>query len=196
MTYSKPRDPLHYMEDCIQKIRDTQVSNQVKWHTFLPPITRRYEITTQDYIVRRTEPIPALYPLKAKAIEYPVLGTYQTLPSIQQNEPKKKTKAWKNIVFVLGGPGSGKGTQCKRLAAEFNYVHLSVGELLRDEVQKETPAGKEIDGLMKQGAIIPMHMTLRLLLDAMKQCDDKEGFLIDGFPRQLDQAIEFEQKVF
>jgi len=60
------------------------------------------------------------------------------------------------LVFVLGGPGSGKGTQCSRLAREFNLSHLSVGDLLRTEAAKGTDLGKEIDEYMKEGKIVPI----------------------------------------
>lgn len=62
----------------------------------------------------------------------------------------------KDIVFVLGGPGSGKGTQCDRLKKEFNLFHLSVGDLLREEVAKKTELGLTMDAIMREGGIVPM----------------------------------------
>jgi adenylate kinase family enzyme len=64
--------------------------------------------------------------------------------------------SWSNIVFVLGGPGSGKGTQCARIAKEFNYFHLSAGDLLRAEVNTGSDLGKRIDEMIKEGKIVPM----------------------------------------
>ncbi|KAI8922607.1 adenylate kinase-domain-containing protein [Entophlyctis helioformis] len=104
-------------------------------------------------------------------------------------------RAWSNIVFVLGGPGSGKGTQCVRLAKEFNYAHLSAGDLLREEVATGSELGKQLNVLMKEGKIVPMNVTLRLLRSAMERVGECDGFLVDGFPRQLDQAIAFEDQV-
>ena len=67
-----------------------------------------------------------------------------------------RPESWSNIVFVLGGPGSGKGTQCARISKEFNYFHLSAGDLLRAEVSTGSELGKKIDGMIKEGKIVPM----------------------------------------
>ncbi|KAJ3038851.1 hypothetical protein HDV00_000257 [Rhizophlyctis rosea] len=122
------------------------------------------------------------------------------LEKIIEKEPEMpppifKGPAWDNIVFVLGGPGCGKGTNCARIAKEFNYTHLSAGDLLRAEVATGSDLGKELDLMMKEGRIVPMKVTLRLLREAMLKTDDADGFLIDGFPRQLDQAEAFEDQV-
>ncbi|KAJ3177163.1 hypothetical protein HDU87_004655 [Geranomyces variabilis] len=108
----------------------------------------------------------------------------------------QKGPAWDNIVFVLGGPGCGKGTQCARISRDYNYTHLSAGDLLRDEVATGSELGKELDSMMKEGKIVPMHVTIRLLSAAMEKAPETAaGFLIDGFPRQLDQAVAFEQQI-
>jgi len=100
-----------------------------------------------------------------------------------------------NIIFVVGGPGSGKGTNCTRLSEEFNLCHLSVGDLLRLEALKGSERGKLLDEYMKEGKIVPMEITLEVVRSAIIENEGKSGFLIDGFPRKLDQAIEFEEKV-
>jgi len=100
-----------------------------------------------------------------------------------------------NIIFVVGGPGSGKGTNCTRLSEEFNLCHLSVGDLLRNEASKGSERGKLLDEYMKEGKIVPMEITLDVVRAAILENQTKAGFLIDGFPRKLDQALEFEEKV-
>ncbi|TPX35707.1 hypothetical protein SmJEL517_g01885 [Synchytrium microbalum] len=100
------------------------------------------------------------------------------------------------VVFVLGGPGAGKGTQCERLVRDFGFVHLSAGDLLRAE--RERPGsqyGDLINNTIKEGKIVPSHITIGLLYNAMKNESDKLRFLIDGFPRALDQALSFEEHV-
>ncbi|KAJ3185685.1 hypothetical protein HDU85_001039 [Gaertneriomyces sp. JEL0708] len=108
----------------------------------------------------------------------------------------KLGKAWENIVFVLGGPGCGKGTQCALISRDYNYTHLSAGDLLRAEVSTGSDLGKQLDSMMKEGKIVPMEVTIKLLRQAMEKAPlDAAGFLIDGFPRELDQALAFEDKV-
>ncbi|VEN51627.1 unnamed protein product [Callosobruchus maculatus] len=90
------------------------------------------------------------------------------------------------VVFVLGGPGAGKGTQCQRIVQNYGYVHLSAGDLLRAERQRPgSKLGELIEGHIKNGTIVPVEITCSLLETAMKE-SGKEKFLIDGFPRNQD----------
>lgn len=91
-----------------------------------------------------------------------------------------------NVIFVLGGPGAGKGTQCENIVREFGYVHLSAGDLLREERQRPgSQFGEEIDTHIKNGTIVPVQITCSLLKRAMES-SGKNRFLIDGFPRNQD----------
>merc|ERR1711915_945438 len=91
-----------------------------------------------------------------------------------------------NEIFVLGGPGAGKGTQCTKIVEEFGYVHLSAGDLLREERSKPgSEFGELIEGHIKNGTIVPVEITCSLLTRAMKE-SGKNDFLIDGFPRNED----------
>ncbi|XP_061168023.1 UMP-CMP kinase-like [Saccostrea echinata] len=91
-----------------------------------------------------------------------------------------------NVIFVLGGPGAGKGTQCEYIVRDFGYVHLSAGDLLREERQRPgSQFGEEIDGHIKNGTIVPVQITCSLLKRAMEN-SGKNRFLIDGFPRNRD----------
>ncbi|GFR39846.1 hypothetical protein Agub_g342 [Astrephomene gubernaculifera] len=95
------------------------------------------------------------------------------------------------IVFVLGGPGSGKGTQCDKMKEEYECVHLSAGDLLRAEVKSGSEVGQKCEALMRDGKLVPVAVTLNLLKQAMIESGGR-FFLIDGFPRALDQAAQFE----
>ncbi|KAK5676090.1 bifunctional uridylate/adenylate kinase [Elasticomyces elasticus] len=103
------------------------------------------------------------------------------------------------VVFVLGGPGAGKGTQCANIVRDYGFQHLSAGDLLRAEQDREgSEFGDMIKTYIKEGQIVPMEVTIQLLENAMTHTIDKENkrkFLIDGFPRKMDQAIAFEEKV-
>ncbi|KAM9789802.1 UMP-CMP kinase [Neosynchiropus ocellatus] len=95
------------------------------------------------------------------------------------------------VVFVLGGPGAGKGTQCSKIVENYNYTHLSAGDLLREErARPESADGQLIANYIKEGKIVPVEITIKLLkkaMDATMQRDKtKSRFLIDGFPRNED----------
>ena len=98
------------------------------------------------------------------------------------------------IVFVLGGPGSGKGTQCEQLVSKYGFSHFSAGDLLRAEVASGSDQGKELEAIMKEGKLVPSSVTIALLKKAIATSEGTK-FLIDGFPRALDQAEEFEEEV-
>ena len=107
----------------------------------------------------------------------------------QLSAPKKDTPTFSpnkvSVIFVLGGPGAGKGTQCDRLVRDYGFTHLSAGDLLREEQDREgSQFGSLIKDYIKEGTIVPMEITVQLLENAMN--DDlthKQGngrFLIDG----------------
>lgn len=99
-------------------------------------------------------------------------------------------------IFVLGGPGSGKGTQCERIVQKYGFTHLSTGDLLRDEVASGSARGKELTAIMEKGDLVPLETVLLLLKDAMlAKLATSKGFLIDGYPRELAQGHRFEQDV-
>jgi hypothetical protein len=62
------------------------------------------------------------------------------------------------IIFVLGGPGSGKGTQCEKIVSKFGYTHLSAGDLLREEVRSGSAVGKQCEQIMREGKLVPMEV--------------------------------------
>jgi len=100
------------------------------------------------------------------------------------------------IVWVLGGPGSGKGTQCARLVEKYGFVHLSSGDLLRDEVASGSAKGKELNEIMSKGILVPREVVLDLIKSAIeKNLSTAKGFLIDGYPREVEQGIDFEAKI-
>lgn len=122
-------------------------------------------------------------------------------------QPPKSTPTFSpsdvTVVFVLGGPGAGKGTQCANLVAKYNFTHLSAGDLLRAEQERPgSQFGDLIRSYIKDGLIVPMEVTIQLLENAMTEALQKSSgsstkgrFLIDGFPRKMDQAQKFEESV-
>lgn len=96
------------------------------------------------------------------------------------------------VVFVLGGPGSGKGTQCANIVKHFGFTHLSAGDLLRAEIKSGSENGAMIQNMIKEGKIVPSEVTVKLLQRAMLESGN-DKFLIDGFPRNEENRIAFEK---
>ncbi|OHE95757.1 UMP-CMP kinase [Colletotrichum orchidophilum] len=137
---------------------------------------------------------------RAEMAALPAPEANQALPS-----PTKSTPTFSpsdvTVLFVLGGPGAGKGTQCARLVSDYGFTHLSAGDLLRAEQDRPgSQFGQLIKDYIKDGLIVPMEVTVQLLENAMTETiktnpGGKARFLIDGFPRKMDQAVKFEEAV-
>jgi adenylate kinase len=97
----------------------------------------------------------------------------------------------KNIIFV-GPQGSGKGTQAKIISLELAIPHISTGDLLRDV---EGELRKEVDKYMKAGKLVPDELILQILKTRISQADCKKGFILDGYPRNIEQAKELDKIV-
>ncbi len=96
------------------------------------------------------------------------------------------------IVF-LGPPGAGKGTQAAEFAREHHIAHLSTGDLLRAAVSGGTPLGREAEGYMRAGRLVPDDLVLQILEERLRSPEAREGFILDGYPRNLAQAMELER---
>src|SRR5438094_9740953 len=92
------------------------------------------------------------------------------------------------IGIIFGPPGSGKGTQAARIEAEFNLKHLSTGEILRAEVARGTPIGKEAGRIMAAGDLVPDELIVDIVRGRLPEAEAGEGVLLDGFPRTVGQA--------
>ncbi|XP_055637486.1 UMP-CMP kinase [Toxorhynchites rutilus septentrionalis] len=103
------------------------------------------------------------------------------------------------VVFVLGAPGAGKGTQCEKIVEQFGFTHLSAGDLLREERNREgSEYGTLIEDNIRNGRIVPVEITCALLENAMKKTKETTGndkFLIDGFPRNEDNLQGWNSKM-
>ena len=94
-------------------------------------------------------------------------------------------------ILIFGPSGSGKGTQAQLLSEKLGVPTLSMGELLRQAVAQKTPEGLEVRSFMDQGKWAPLELTLRVLFPALDK--HKEGFILDGYPRQFDQIAPLEE---
>jgi adenylate kinase len=114
---------------------------------------------------------------------------------------KSKQKQWiKNIedssnnrgdmmkIVFMGPPGAGKGTQAEKIIETYQIPHISTGDMFRKAIKDQTELGMEAKRYMDQGALVPDHVTIGIVKDRLSESDCKSGFLLDGFPRTVDQA--------
>ena len=98
----------------------------------------------------------------------------------------------KNIIFI-SPPAAGKGTQSKFLSEEYNIPHISAGDLLRDEVASGSELGKELKAIMDAGKLVGLSDILKLLENRLSQDDCNNGYILDGYPRDMAQAKAYEE---
>jgi len=93
----------------------------------------------------------------------------------------------KNII-LFGPQGSGKGTQAKLISKKFNLPHISTGDIFRQNIKDETELGKEVKEIINSGALVPDNLTNQIVKDRLMKKDCQNGFILDGFPRNIKQA--------
>ena len=93
-------------------------------------------------------------------------------------------------LVLIGPPGAGKGTQAKRLSQRFSVPHLSTGDLLREAVLKKTPLGKKAEPYISKGELVPDNIVLDIVEEKIR--GSESGFILDGFPRNIEQARELD----
>jgi adenylate kinase len=91
-------------------------------------------------------------------------------------------------LLIMGPPGAGKGTQAERLVKEVDITHISTGDMFRAAIKEGTDMGKKAKEYMDQGALVPDEVVVGMVKERLSKPDCKQGFLLDGFPRTLDQA--------
>ncbi|HTO76114.1 MAG TPA: adenylate kinase [Thermoanaerobaculia bacterium] len=96
-------------------------------------------------------------------------------------------------VVFLGPPGSGKGTQARRLAERLAVPDISTGDILRDAVRRGTPLGKRVQGVMERGDLVSDETMIELVRERLADADARPGWVLDGFPRTVAQALALEK---
>jgi len=98
-------------------------------------------------------------------------------------------------IVLLGPPGAGKGTQAVMLSERLGFLHLSTGDILRENVKKGTEIGKKAQSFMIKGELVPDDMVIEMMLEEIKSSDTKKGFILDGFPRTVYQATKLDREL-
>ncbi len=96
-------------------------------------------------------------------------------------------------IILFGAPGAGKGTQANFLINEFDLIQISTGDMLRESVKHQTELGKKVENIMANGDLVPDEIIFSLISNRLNDKDVKNGFIFDGFPRNLKQAEKLEQ---
>jgi len=97
-------------------------------------------------------------------------------------------------IVLLGAPGAGKGTHCKRIVAKYGLLHLSSGDILRQESAAGTTLGKKARSFMDTGTLVPDRIIVEMMVGAIKKSPEK-SFVLDGFPRTVNQAVELDKSL-
>ena len=98
----------------------------------------------------------------------------------------------KNIIF-LAPPAAGKGTLSEMLVEKYGYCHISTGDLLREEIKNGTEIGKQAESLMKDGKFVSDDVIIELISNRITKKDCENGYILDGFPRTLNQALKYDE---
>ena len=96
-------------------------------------------------------------------------------------------------LILLGAPGAGKGTQATKISDRYGLVHISTGDIFRTNIKNGTPIGKLAKSYIDRGELVPDEVTVEIVKDRLTWDDCKNGYLLDGFPRNLFQAEELDK---
>jgi adenylate kinase len=91
-------------------------------------------------------------------------------------------------ILLLGPQGSGKGTQAKRISAEYGVPHIATGDMLRAAIEAKTPLGRQVAPILESGQLVPDQLMIDLIRERLEEPDAARGFILDGFPRTTPQA--------
>ncbi len=95
----------------------------------------------------------------------------------------------RKVVILFGPPGSGKGTQSKMIAEEMGIPHIATGDIMRQAISEGTELGQRVREFVGRGLLVPDEIVIQIIEERLKKDDTKEGFILDGFPRTVPQAI-------
>ncbi|XP_066481554.1 adenylate kinase isoenzyme 5 [Tiliqua scincoides] len=205
----KPDDPVEYLEECLEKVKELGGAEKVKWDTFvspekrtLPPLNgsqsrrtffRNVMPDNPNFPYRRYDRLP---PIHQFSIESDT-DLSETAELIEEYDVFDPARPRPKIILVIGGPGSGKGTQSLKIAERYGFEYISVGELLRKKIHNTSSNRKWslIAKIITTGELAPQETTITEIKQRLMQIPDEQGIVIDGFPRDVAQALSFEDQI-
>ena len=98
-------------------------------------------------------------------------------------------------LLIMGGPGAGKGTMSEKILTKYNVLHISTGDIFRSEIANQTELGILAKSYIDQGLLVPDEVTNPMVKNYLEKMDHSNGYLLDGYPRTLDQALAFDELV-
>ncbi|XP_053549311.1 adenylate kinase isoenzyme 5 [Bombina bombina] len=209
LMYNRPDDPVDYLENCLQKVKELGGSEKARWDSFvgpdkrnLPPLNggqsrrsffRNVLPESCNFPYRRYDRLP---PIHQFSIESDT-DLSETAELIEEYEVFDPSRPHPKIILVIGGPGSGKGTQSLKIAERYGFEYISVGELLRKKIHNTSSNRKWslIAKIITNGELAPQETTITEIKQKLMQIPDSEGIVIDGFPRDVSQALSFEDQI-
>ncbi|XP_061695030.1 adenylate kinase isoenzyme 5 isoform X2 [Syngnathoides biaculeatus] len=210
LMYHRPDEPVDYLEGCLKKVRELGGPDKVRWDTFvgqekkpLPPLNggqsrrslfRNVMPDSPNFPYRRYERLP---PISQFSIESDS-DLSETAELIEEYEVFDPSRPRPKVILVIGGPGSGKGTQCLKIAERYGFQYVSVGELLRKKMIHNATSNRKwslIAKIITNGELAPQETTITEIKQKIMKIPDANGIVIDGFPRDVGQALSFEDQI-
>lgn len=210
LMYYRPDDPIDYLEGCLKKARELGGPEKVRWDTFvgqekksLPPLNggqsrrslfRNVLPDSPNFPYRRYDRLP---PISQFSIESDS-DLSETAELIEEYEVFDPSRPRPKVILIIGGPGSGKGTQSLKIAERYGFQYVSVGELLRKKMIHNATSNRKwslIAKIITNGELAPQETTITEIKQKIMKIPDANGIVIDGFPRDVGQALSFEDQI-
>ncbi|XP_072366516.1 adenylate kinase isoenzyme 5 isoform X2 [Scyliorhinus torazame] len=210
LMYYRPDNPVEYLETCLKKVKELGGPERVRWDTFvaqekrmLPPLNgcqarrplfRNVVPDSANFPYRRYHRLPPIHQFSIES-DTDLSETSELIEEYTVFDPVK-ARPW--IILLIGGPGSGKGTQSLKIAQHYGFEHISVGELLRKKMIHNATCNRKwslIAKIITNGELAPQETTITEIKRRLMQLPDAQGFVIDGFPRDVAQVLSFEDQI-
>ncbi|KAJ8406401.1 hypothetical protein AAFF_G00306320 [Aldrovandia affinis] len=210
LMYYRPDDPVDYLETCLKKVRELGGTEKVRWDTFvgqdkksLPPLNggqsrrsffRNVLPESPNFPYRRYDRLPPIHQFSIESDS----DLSETAELIEEYEVFDSSRPRPKVILIIGGPGSGKGTQSLKLAERYGFEYVSVGELLRKKMIHNATSNRKwslIAKIITNGELAPQETTITEIKQKIMKIPDASGIVIDGFPRDVGQALSFEDQI-